>query len=1263
VARARDRYARVVSFLASFALHYNFTFKQVHRSGMCEIHRAPLPRNEGIMRVAKHFRSGPFLSAVIVLLGGVFVGTTRISSAQLMHSPAAVPAGAHAQPPRPQGHSPRTPYERIFAPGLARMHGSVAGIASKSIPLARPAQTGVPSPNFAGYPSGLLFAACPSADIATGGCNAENLVTGDFNQDGKPDVAYITDHIEDSGEYLAVFVQLGDGQGSLGQPIISGGDSNTSPPSVYIAGQPIVADMNGDGYPDLVEMTSTFNVFDGYERNDVFLYINQKDGTFSAPEEIATAPGESVIPPHNGGGFSSQLLVGDVNGDGRPDLVFVGFLENGSNGEVPYNLLVSTFLANANGTFADPTHSGNATPLYQQLNLPLTTATEQAALADVNGDGHLDLILQLAQYTTPGPSEIVTTTQVFPGHGDGSFADVATGGTLVFSLSGPLTGSFYPVSPDSLLVGDLNKDGALDLVMVLEEGTYSALGNGDGTFQKPVLTALPLTFAFAELADMNGDGFPDLLLFSDFDETICLGAGDGTFSTKCSFALGFGGGSAVADFNGDGKLDVVAGGSGGNYNSFASADSHIIILRGQGDGTLFAPQYLSGDATPSTLPDEFELMAAGNFNGDGYTDVILHDNENPVFRNNSSANQNHLVSAMSDGKGNFKYAYALPFAATANLSYIEPTPADFNGDGLQDLLYVGLDNSLSVALSHGDGTFANPVSVGLPPLQCEVTYSVAGDLNGDGNLDIVAPYPGDASCGGTGSTPSGYFVALGHGDGSFATPVFTAMCNQLYSAALGDFNGDGKLDLVTDDTPYNVPGAFDVAISIGNGDGTFAPAKSIAMNAMVSQVIVGDFNQDGKLDLVLLSAGTQPLETTDYSTAGVLLYPGNGEGSFGASTLIEPGNFFSTGFLEDVNGDGIPDLTLAQTDFDASTASFYGLATLLGTGGGKFAAPVATYLSSVTPIQTADLPVTDYTILLPGNFYADNAPDFVAGTTFGPSLYLGLGGDTLQLSDSAASIVAGGSISFTASITPSMAHRPVPTGQVGFYDGSTLLGQVTLDGGGSASFSTSALAVGSHAITAAYGGDNNSNSVSGATTVSVTALTPAFTLTASPSTLTIAQGHSGTATLTLAANAAFSGLVSFNCGALPANVTCTFSPSSLSLTAGQTSSVALLVNTASQPSSSVRASSLSVGAAGIAAASLLLLGCVPIRRRRRWMAFVLGVAALCAAGGLSGCGSGRSAPTTPVMPVAAMGSATVVLSAADSSGSTSQTASITLVID
>ena len=529
----------------------------------------------------------------------------------------------------------------------------------------------------------------------------------------------------------------------------------------------------------------------------------------------------------------------------------------------------------------------------------------------------------------------------------------------------------------------------------------------------------------------------------------------------------------MADFNGDGKLDVITGGGGGDFkfDSRTLSNEDHMILYGQGDGTPFAPRYLTEDATPSTPPYEFQLMAAGDLNGDGYTDVILHDNENVDPFNDSAADQNHLVSALSDGKGNFTYTYALPFSSTTNLSYIEPTTADFNGDGKQDILFVGADNTLSAALSRGDGTFFDPVSVGLPGLQCEVNYSPAGDLNGDGKMDIVAPYPGDASCGGSGSMPSGVFVLLGKGDGTFTLIMFCPLGSELYSAALADFNGDGKLDLLLNDTPFNVSGTFRVSLFLGNGDGTFqTEEKQVSTGYAVSQMIPGDFNQDGKMDLMLLTAGNQGVTSPTFATAGVLLLQGNGDGTFGDSTTLAAGNFFSTGAFEDVNGDGIPDLTLAQGSFDPSVGSFLGLATLLGVGDGTFSNPISTYLSSNPSI----IPSENFNILLPGNFYADNAPDFVVGTPGGPALFLGLGGSAMSLTASAASIVSGSAETITATVTPSRSGRPTPTGQVTFYDGTTMLGQSSLSGG-TASFASSSLSVGSHTITATYGGNGNTN--------------------------------------------------------------------------------------------------------------------------------------------------------------------------------------------
>jgi hypothetical protein len=604
---------------------------------------------------------------------------------------------------------------------------------------------------------------------------------------------------------------------------------------------------------------------------------------------------------------------------------------------------------------------------------------------------------------------------------------------------------------------------------------------------------------------------------------------------------------------------------------------------------------LARRADPTTTPQGFQLMATGDLNGDGNTDVVLNDDHNSFAFYDPAADQNDLVTGLSDGKGNFTYKHALWAAANANLGYVEPTTADFNSDGKQDILFVGADNTLSVALSRGEGTFADPVSVGLPALQCEVTYSPAGDLNGDGKMDLVVPYPGDASCGGSGSMPSGVFVLLGKGDGTFTLIMFCPLGSELYSAELADFNGDGKLDLLLNDTPYNVSGTFRVSLFMGNGDGTFQTAeKQVSTGYAVSQMIAGDFNHDGKMDLMLLTVGNQGVTSPTFATAGVLLLPGNGDGTFGESTTIAVGNYFSTGAFEDVNGDGIPDLTLAQASFDPSVGSFLGLATLLGAADGTFSNPISTFL----PSNQTLIPSEGFNIVLPGNFYADNAPDFVVGTPAGPALFLGRGGSAMSLTASAASIIADSPETITATVTPAMSGRPTPTGQVTFYDGTTMRGESPLSGG-MTNFASSSLSVGSHTITATYGGDGNTNANSAtAGSITVTALVPAFSVNASPSSLTITQGQSGTATLTVTANAAYSGMVKFSCGGLPANASCTFTPASLQLGASQTASETMVVSTsAPSANSQVKRMGLPGSFAGIAVAGLFLL-VLPLRRRR-----------------------------------------------------------------
>jgi hypothetical protein len=467
---------------------------------------------------------------------------------------------------------------------------------------------------------------------------------------------------------------------------------------------------------------------------------------------------------------------------------------------------------------------------------------------------------------------------------------------------------------------------------------------------------------------------------------------------------------------------------------------------------------------------------------------------------------------------------------------------------------------------------------------------------------------------------------------------------ELYSASIADMNGDGKPDLVVDDTPFYVSGNFSVDLLPGNGDGTFGNAITINANNIVSQVITGDYNQDGKQDVILLSEGEQSA-TDAYTTAGILLVPGNGDGTFAVPTQIGTGNFFLNGTLTDVNNDGIPDLNVALYQTIGQPNTYYGLSTLLGTGGGAFTNPINQLESFLSELVFA------------GNFFSDNAPDLIVQTAYGPALYLGQGGSSIALTNSGSSIAFGTAETFTAAITPAMTGRSTPTGSVSFYDGTTLLGTGSVSAG-VASFASSSLAVGAHSITAVYTGDSNSNPVtSSASAVTVTALAPAFTLT-NAGTLTLQLGQSSVMPLSLAANATFSDTINFTCSGAPANSTCTVNPTSVALTAGGTGTASLVVTTTSPATASNTRPSLLQKASGVASLASVFCLVAGWKFRKRVLLIVPIVLLGFSAFGLTGCTNGGSG-----IAAAKAGTYTLTVTATPANGTTAaQTATITLTV-
>jgi hypothetical protein len=264
-------------------------------------------------------------------------------------------------------------------------------------------------------------------------------------------------------------------------------------------------------------------------------------------------------------------------------------------------------------------------------------------------------------------------------------------------------------------------------------------------------------------------------------------------------------------------------------------------LLGNGDGTFMpAAVYTAG-----TKPD---FVAVGDFNGDGNLDIVAGSNSGGPAVGNTG------VVSVFLGKGDGTFAPAVNYPTGIVAASI--AVADLNGDGRLDLA-VANENSdnVSVLLGRGDGTFQASVNYPAGPGPADIA---SGDFNGDGKLDLVVANAGSSF----GTTVS---VLIGNGDGTFQAPVSYPAGDEPFSVAVGDFNTDGKLDLIVADS--GASSGNTVNLLLGNGDGTFQTAVPYTVGVGAVAVAVADLNSDGLLDVavanissdnvsVLLNAGT-----------------------------------------------------------------------------------------------------------------------------------------------------------------------------------------------------------------------------------------------------------------------------------------------------------------------------------------------------------------------------------------------------------------------
>lgn len=618
------------------------------------------------------------------------------------------------------------------------------------------------------------------------GYEAGSVVTGDFNHDGKLDIV-VADWVGSS-----VSVYLGKGDGTFAAP------STTNVPNY--ASEMVVADFNQDGKLDLAVTSNS--------ASELYVLLGNGDGTLQPPVTYTTPS------------FTIGIVAQDFNRDGHIDLAVADTYGND----------VYLMLGKGDGTF------------QPGISFPAGQVPVQLVAGDFNGDGLLDLVV------TDGPDCGCAYMSVLLGNGDGTFQapmttsiagagpivagdfnrdhklDIAIDNGLVTVMLGNGDGTFQPSTPygsfasaEAFVAADINHDGIIDFIITNFNGNNASdlstlLGNGDGTFGRVNSYSTgqhPLGIASA---DFNSDGKPDLATVNTYDNTVSvlLGIGGGNFSNSVNYSVSAGqaGWMAVADFNHDGHADIA---------TTNATTGTVSILLNHGDGTFATyKDYSAGTNAQSVV--------AGDFNKDGNIDLI-------IGRPGAG-----LSLLLGNGSGGF----AAPVPFRSGLSPTAIGVADFNGDGNLDLAVLTTSissNSLAVLLGNGNGTFAAPVNYPLPygqPLS-----AVPADFNHDGKIDVAVL---------AGATAA---VFLGNGDGTFQKyKAYPAVNGSGLALLAADFTADGNLDLAVLSSFYTDA----VYILKGDGKGHFGAPSPFYPGIGPASFVAADFDNNGGIDLAVTNA-------------------------------------------------------------------------------------------------------------------------------------------------------------------------------------------------------------------------------------------------------------------------------------------------------------------------------------------------------------------------------------------------------------------------
>jgi hypothetical protein len=729
-------------------------------------------------------------------------------------------------------------------------------------------------------PAGSFTPSFAAQQIFAVGMSPQGVAVGDVNGDGSPDLAVANGNDSTVSVLLNTTAAGASAVSFAAQQTFTIG-ANSVEPAVALV------DLNGDGRLDLA-VTNFFGNSVGVLMNTTA--TGAPAASFAAMQTFAT------------GTYPQFVAAGEFDGDGRPDLAVANY------GDKTLSVLLNTTAAGAAASFAP------------QQTLALSNQPYAVASGDFNGDGQPDL----AAVCGGSPVSVLVNTTVLAnpqsvavGQGQAKALTLTgstqTGGTLKFTVTanpshGTLSG--FNSSTGAITYTPAADYGGSDIFQFTVTDTTT---NRTSAFATVSINELPLPSANAQSVS-TGQGQS-----KNFTLTGSAPNGDAfTFAISANPAHG-----SLSGFNSStGAVTYLPAASYTGSDSFSftvtvtatnltSAPAAVSMNVFSVLPSFTAQQTFAGGVTAPFAT----AMAWADINGDGKPDLIV------VGSNTVSV----LLNTTPAGSATATFAAAQTFAAGNEISGV--AVGDFAGDGKPDITVTNSsDNTVSIlvnttAAGSGTVTFNAPQTFAVGTLPSAIA---AVDLNGDGKPDLVVTNQADTTLSVLLNTSTG-------GTFSFAAQQTFAVGGGYMSVAAADLNGDGKPDLVLGNPANDLVAVLLNTTPAMSTTVSFAAPQAIAAGDGPENLAVADLNGDNKPDVVIPDSNANVVTVLPNTTA-----PGATSASFAPPQTFAVGNGPDAVAVADFNGDGQPDLAVAN--YQSNTVSVLLNTTTAGAASASFAA-------------------------------------------------------------------------------------------------------------------------------------------------------------------------------------------------------------------------------------------------------------------------------------------------------------------------------------